>query len=381
MRNLLTLTLIFSVISCSNDPQEIINRTINNLTSIDKGVKYDLNKLTIQGNDSDTLFIQNTVKALFKSLGRKDDLLDFKFIVEDTFMHPHFRVPMKNTTTYDGKLFKFESINPMQNQCRINNKSEIKVSRMQAYKTGGHLPMLLKLLKGNSFVNRSVKDTLLTGKKSIVINQADTTGILYELFIQKEEFVPTFLRIISNPTQPFIEEFSYENFEKVDLTIVLDETYPGANADVKQISKGDTILDWDLNYLTGERFNFSNEKGKMTILCLSMINCGPCQMATKDIKKMYLEYSKSDNFGFVVFYPIDAKEKLEKYVKAKNIDYPIAYNSMTIDNGYANIVNYFKVSFPCFLILDENNKVVWMESGYNSKLINRIEKASKKFSS
>jgi hypothetical protein len=102
-------------------------------------------------------------------------------------------------------------------------------------------------------------------------------------------------------------------------------------------------------------------------------------MAVNDIKKMYLKYSNSHNIRFVVFYPVDAKNKLEKYVNAKDIDYPIVYNSKKNPKDYGSIINTFKTSFPTFIILNNNNEIVWMHSGYNSNLIDKIEKACKVF--
>ncbi len=379
MKHVFILAVLFTIISCTPNPQKTIDKTINNLTT-EQALKYDITQLTIQGNDSDTLFMHRTTHAVFQALEKKDELLGFKFIVVDTFVHPYFNVPLKNTSTYDGNLFKFESINPMQNQTKISNKSEVTEARIKTYKQGGHLPSLLELLTENSFVSRSIKDTLFKDEESLFITQNDTSGIVYELFVQKEQNTPTFLRIISNPTQPFIEEFTYTNFEEVDTSIVVDANLSAGNTEVKRIAKGDTIPDLNLQFLSGEDFCLASQKGKFTILCLSMINCGPCQMAVKDIKKMYSYYADLDKFNFLAFYPVDAKEKLEKYVKAKDIDYPVIYNSKEDPKEYAAVINSVKTSFPSFLLLDDNNKIVWMQSGYDSKLIHKVEKAIKKFS-
>jgi peroxiredoxin len=381
MRNVLILGLFFSIVSCTTNPQKTIDRTLNKLTT-DKALKYDIEQLTIQGNDSDTLFIHQKTKAVFQTLENNDELLGFKFTVVDTMVHPYFNVPMKNTHTYDGNLFLFESINPMQNQTKISDKTEVTEARMNSYKSGGHLPNILALLNGENFVDRSFKDTLFMKNKSLLITQKDTAGIVYELFIQKGQNTPLFLRIIDNPTQPFIEEFTYTNFEEVDTNIVVDANYTAINTKVKYIAKGDTIPNLDLHNLAGEDFSFAPQKGKMTLLCLSMINCGPCQMAIDEIKEMYHHYSTSSSYiRFVAFYPVDAKEKLNKYVEAKNIDYPVVYNSKENPKEYGLVINSVKTTFPSFLLLDDNNTVVWMQTGYNSdsKLINKIEKKIKKY--
>jgi thiol-disulfide isomerase/thioredoxin len=381
MRNVLILGLFFSIISCSTNPQKTIDRTLNKL-STNKALKYDIEQLTIQGNDSDTLFIHQKTEAVFQKLENNEELIGFKFTVVDTFVHPYFNVPLKNTTTYDGNLFLFESINPMQNQTKISDKSEVEEARMETYKSGGHLPNLIKLLTGDTFVNRVLKDTVFMNVKSMLITQKDTADMVYELFVQKEQNLPLFLRIISNPTQPFIEEFTYSGFKEVDTNIVVDANYTAINTKVKYIAKGDTIANLALHYLAGEDFSFAPQKGKMTLLCLSMINCGPCQMAVDEIKEMYHHYSTSSSYiRFVAFYPVDAKEKLQKYVEAKNIDYPVVYNSKENPKEYGLVINSVKTTFPSFLLLDDNNTVVWMQTGYNSdlKLINKIEKKIKKY--
>lgn len=378
MKKLLVFALTVFVLSCTNTPRCIIDESIDYL-STENVLKYDLKELTIQGNGSDTLLIPQTTKAFFKYSEDKDNLIGFNFIVVDTLVHPYFRIPLKNTYMYDGELFKFESINPMQNETKVSNQSQMKVLRINSY-IKGHLPMLLELLEGDSYVNRIVKDTLLSNSKSLFIKQADTTGIIYELFIKKEGGIPSFLRIISNPTQPFIEEYSYTNFEKVDTAIVVQENHSEKVAsEIKRLTKGDSIPSLNLQYLTGEEFSFAPQKGKITILCLSMINCGPCQMAVDDIQELFLKYSGLKNIRFVVFYPIDRKEKLKKYVNTKNITCPIVYNSKERSKNFGSVMNSFKTSFPAFIILNDDNKIVWINSGYHSQLKEEIRKAVKKF--
>jgi hypothetical protein len=233
MKKLLILALAISIFGCTNSPQDIIDQTIDYL-STEKAIKYDLKKLIIQGNGSDTLLISQATTAYFNSVEGRDNLIGFNFIFEDSLVHPYFNFPMKNTYTYDGKLLKYESINPMHNETKISNKSEIDISILNSY-ISGHLPILLKLLNGDSYVNRLVSDTLLDDSKHILIKQADTTGIVYELFIKIEDTTPSFLRITTNPTQPFVEEFNYANFEQVDTTIVVQEKFKPNTQDRKSM--------------------------------------------------------------------------------------------------------------------------------------------------
>ena len=87
-----------------------------------------------------------------------------------------------------------------------------------------------------------------------------------------------------------------------------------------------------------------------------MINCGPCQSAIPFVQELIEKYKADPDIQVVVFYPYDSKTNLDKYVKTKQISYPIVYNSMESENERVEIMNKMELGMPTFLLLDKNKK-------------------------
>jgi len=88
-----------------------------------------------------------------------------------------------------------------------------------------------------------------------------------------------------------------------------------------------------------------------------MINCGPCQEVIPYVEKMYNEYKLTDSVEFVVFYPVDDKESLIRYVLRKNLKPNLVYNSSVKQEKRIEIFSYLNIGYPVFLIVDKENRV------------------------
>ena len=109
-----------------------------------------------------------------------------------------------------------------------------------------------------------------------------------------------------------------------------------------------------------------------------MINCGPCQTAPPFIRELIEKYNTNSDVNVVVFYPFDPKNNLDKYVKTKEITYPVVYNSLNNETERVDVMNKMQLPMPTFLILDKDNKIASREVGFNienkDKIAASIEK-------
>jgi hypothetical protein len=71
---------------------------------------------------------------------------------------------------------------------------------------------------------------------------------------------------------------------------------------------------------------------------------------------------------------MDSKEKLEKYVSTKNIEYPVVYNSLTQEKDRIELTLGMNIGSPSTLILDSENNIRHIIHGFSTNLKERIIK-------
>ena len=187
------------------------------------------------------------------------------------------------------------------------------------------------------------------------------------------------LRITTNTFQPFIEEYNYSNFSYSTVLNYseLSKSSIQSTPEKAVVKVNDILPDWELADLQGNNYSLKNPE-KFKIIYLSMINCGPCQEAIPYVEKMYNEYNQSDSVEFVVFYPVDDKESLIRYVQRKNLKPNLVYNSSVKQEKRIEIFSYLNIGYPAFLIVDKENRVRDILSGFSKniemRVKNRLEK-------
>lgn len=346
---------------------------IKNLTT-DNAVNYNCRTLTIQGSsENDTLYI-NKYDTLSYQKNPNDTLLGYNFISRSGLMHPHFKVYVRYTKSYDGVNYcsNIQSIKHLSSEKYIPTGTKIKSFKKERE---GELPYLINLLREPEL--KLFNDTLIAGRKCEKWS-VKYLGKTNDLYIDKKTAFPIMLRIITNPLQPFIMEYHYDkfNFTKELNKKLFSEVDTTKTKKVDVLKVGKTVPVLSLQDLSGNTVSFTNSE-KFKIVYLSMINCSPCQQALPHVKEMYKKYYKRDDISFQVFYPFDSKEKLLKYVSAKNIEYPIIYNSIKNENERVDLNSMFGLSMPSILILNKENKIVALISGFNADMQERVEKQLK----
>lgn len=370
------LLLNFIPIHASENLKVKILRKLEN----DKVVNYTVNKLIIQGNSTktefskDTLFINIYGSASFQK-NTEDSVWGYDFVASDSLIHPYFKLPQKTTKVYkNGKLLT-ALVSPKQNRYTEKRIGELKPEELELT-VQGQLTDVLALLKDPTSVLRT--DTLLH-KQACYHFSTVKNGLPTSLFIAKKSLMPLMLRITTNTFQPFIEEYNYSNFSYSTVLNYseLSKSSIQSTPEKAVVKVNDILPGWELADLQGNNYSLKNPE-KFKIIYLSMINCGPCQEAIPYVEKMYNEYNQSDSVEFVVFYPVDDKESLIRYVQRKNLKPNLVYNSSVKQEKRIEIFSYLNIGYPAFLIVDKENRVRDILSGFSKniemRVKNRLEK-------
>jgi len=374
MKNVLTFILLASLSSCALTPTKIIEKTLSNITS-DKAVNYQYNQLTIQGSsENDTTFIEQFSSASFKK-DVADKFLGFTYVIQDSLIHPYFHVPLKTTYHYNGTVLNTAMISPLRNTLEENDTTKINKNVFENVMTG-QLPTMIHFLKSNSV--EIIGDTIIDGQNCYQLNDIKNKKA-HQLFISKKSFLPVMLRVITNLSQPFIEEYYYKDFHSTPELQIPDyksevEAKVSQNAPkghLKGFKVGDKLPNMKLHDLSENEIIMGNSKN-IKVIYLSMINCGPCQKAIPYVAKINDYFNGRDEIDFFVVYPMDLKEKLIKYASTKNIDYPIIYNSLSEEQDRLQLITRMNIGSPAVLILDTENNIRHIVHGFSTNLEERI---------
>ncbi len=368
----LTITTIL-VFGCKLDNEKIISKTLANL-STEKAINYQVEQITFQGNPSlkDTLEIIAYQDAIFQY--NKDSLFPYKFHIIYDYVHPYYNFPINVNYFFNDEELIVRLESETENFQRNHGLGEFDQIRLNAI-TSGHIPAIVQILSNNGYRLTSQKDTLIEGHKLLRLEYLSDKNIPVELYLDKQDFHPVQLKVITNLFQPFIEEYHYSDFEYLKVfdepRFISEESFESEQTPVLGI--GDALPDWEFSYINGGKLQTSSLIGKPTVLYLSSLNCAPCLKASPYISRMYHSYTENDISQFVVFYPYDSKKQINKFIDVNDISYPITYNLQINNDIKFEIINHLKYPVPTLLLLDKNNRIIWTKTGFHPDLEGVIE--------
>lgn len=107
--------------------------------------------------------------------------------------------------------------------------------------------------------------------------------------------------------------------------------------------------------LTGVRHSLADYQGKMLVLYFWAVWCPACVQDTGNIKSLYENYS-AKGVGFLTVSLDGDKNRLERFVKSRNVPYPVLYDHAGTRNPIANA--YRIQGTPTFFIISPDGFVL-----------------------
>jgi thiol-disulfide isomerase/thioredoxin len=144
------------------------------------------------------------------------------------------------------------------------------------------------------------------------------------------------------------------------------------------ISSAQNVRNFELKDIENNHRSYNELKGeKLTLIDFWATWCGPCIKAIPELNKIY-DIFKSQGVE-VIGINCDGPRSVSKvapFSKSLNIKYPVLID---INSDIRNKLNI--LAFPTLIIVDANNKVVWIHEGFVSGdteiIIAEIEKLLK----
>ncbi|MCG2419432.1 TlpA family protein disulfide reductase [Aequorivita sp. F47161] len=137
----------------------------------------------------------------------------------------------------------------------------------------------------------------------------------------------------------------------------------------KKASERETLQDynWNLQKLNAEEVNFSESKGKVTIVNFWATWCPPCVAEMPSFQKLYNAYGEKVDFYFVTS---EKPKKVEKFMEKNGYTLPIflqSFEAPKMLESYALPTTYL-ISKTGEIVIDEEGAADWNSQKMRSLL-------------
>lgn len=119
--------------------------------------------------------------------------------------------------------------------------------------------------------------------------------------------------------------------------------------------EGATFPEFHVTDLAGKPLSISNYKGKVVLLDFWATWCGPCVAELPNVLKTY-EKHHADGFNIIGISLDKEREKLDSFIKEKNMTWPQYFDGQGWENKLAT--TYGIRSIPATYLLDGNGKII-----------------------
>jgi len=211
------------------------------------------------------------------------------------------------------------------------------------------------------------------------------------LMVDKSSYLPTKMIIPNGDTGSISRTYDDLDFNyKIDQEIwsgnqfpadyekiSSEEYYRRMQAKMASNSKGNKnetgkskITNWKLpNLKTDELVDFSQFDGKVVLLEFWFKFCGPCVQAIPQLNLLNEKYENEDFVMYgIEFHENATRQNLLEYISKIQMNYSTLYKGKEIANSFSI------GAAPTFMILDKNGNVVFLESGFDQRKIEKILK-------
>jgi thiol-disulfide isomerase/thioredoxin len=221
--------------------------------------------------------------------------------------------------------------------------------------------------------SRIVKQDTIQSKTFItLVNQSSKHKIVYRLNLSDtllisytEQDIGNEL-IISSSKSVYLEQSSFceKDFEDIKVIALNNDNRTAYTSNKSKITFqiGQLFEKWHYS-LNGDSINITSIDKAYYLIDLWYIGCKPCMQAIPDLIKIADEF---DNIGVVGINTMNNdSDYLESYKTKNKINYSFIVNQ--------RLGMEYQTVYPCFIVLDKNMKILYIEKGYSQKRIKKLK--------
>jgi peroxiredoxin len=363
----LLLSAFVLLLSCSKNPQDLLEETQNKLfghnsLSYKQSAFYpnpvgkiDTIETSIFFNKSERSFIG--YDFLTKSKNADDISIDGEF----------------NTVNHDDKIVILNPQNEIEKEKIIINNRNVKYSP-------------ITLLREADW--KFVSDTLINNIKFIDYYKVETDTIINgnNIYTEQHIFVNTSSKLLERFErrnyfkgklgQTVVFEYSNYNFDNSGRKLAYNyplnySSVPYGKTNTKTLLKeGDEAPIFIGNDLQNKSLNLSDYRGKKVLLDFSVINCGYCKQALDHFNQSQFQFS--DKISAIYINPIDNQNDVENYVDKITVPFSVIANAKDIGDKYG------VYGYPTFFLIDEKGIIEKVILGYDKDFFESLKRDEKK---
>ena len=156
---------------------------------------------------------------------------------------------------------------------------------------------------------------------------------------------------------------SEEGFENY-LASLQDESNEKRQQEVmdSMLENPEPLKAFSLRDLNGNEYSSSEMKGKIAVVNLWGVWCGPCVAEMPDIQRLYDQHKDNPEVLIITINNDPNIETVKKWMSEKEFDFPVLR-----DKGYLSDQDIY--SYPTTWFIDRNGDIRFIKNGYTEKLV------------
>jgi len=378
---ILTLMLLLSSVSCSNDKntQEYLKKVLRKLDKIESAIYFTKSEGWAPWDTAAYGIYHHLVKEYSNPDDTAIGASFVKLWKDDTSRLSFCYDGMMRASVYDeNKTIVVDSFKVRKLPFRPINAPFFNYTTSilkYAIQTKDSIKLEIEELKNDIYVTLTIfedKQVEFFGKAfympSTEYNYGETTS-KYEIWINKSNDLPYKVRremshdisvrtcydVVLNKNQ--LKDFNAADYFQPDYEIVRYGF--GKPDDTKNNLIGKKAPDWMLNNAEGRTVALSELKSKVVMIQFTSVSCGPCRASIPFLKQLCSEYSSQD-FNLIAIEGFNHNSNvLLHYKQINKFDYEFLVSNNELTNSY-NVT-----SVPVFFILDNNHIIRKIIRGYS----------------
>lgn len=132
-----------------------------------------------------------------------------------------------------------------------------------------------------------------------------------------------------------------------------------------RLKNPEEIIPFTLKTIEDKTVSFADLKGKVVVINVWGVWCGPCVAEMPELQKVYDKYKDDKDVAVLTFDSNDELPKVKKFIEEKKYTLPVL-----LEDGYISKLPQFKTNlvFPTTLFIDKSGKVSFVVRGASSDL-------------